>query len=543
MVRAPSLAGVLLGTFWLAQSWEPTLLVRGWVLQGVVGGVAFVVGYLLGLVLGRFVRLLLRQLHREPEPLPESADLRLRAAVAVGLVLLGAWAARNAVAEHRWAWDRLGFEPADAWLVYGGTIAVTVVVAAALLLVGALLGLLQRRLARLGHRWLPAWVAGSIALVLVVWAVLAALNTHVLERSLDGFNATFAAGDLDLDGAPAPPDSRLRSGGPDSEVDWAETGHEGRRFLTRGPDAEAIGELAPGRAVEPVRVFVGRAQDEELDDRVRLAMAELERFDAFSRKVILVVVPTGTGWVNEQIVQPVEYLNAGDTATVAVQYSHLPSPLAFLAEERAAGDTGRALVDAVSARLEEVPGSRRPALLVAGESLGSFGAAQAFDSLPDLLARTDGSLWVGPPETMHLRREAERSRRAGSPQVKPVVGDGRDVVFANRDSDLDGTRPRTVFLQQADDPIVWWDWDTALREPDWLREPLDPAVNPAMGWTPVTTFLNLAVDMAVSNDFDEDHGHLYGTQPLTAWRAVLAPAGWDADRIARLREHLEAVAR
>ena len=543
VVRRPSLPGVALGLLWLFQSWEPSLLVRGWLLQGVVGGLTFAVGYALGRLLGRLTRWVLHRSHRDPEPLDTRSDLRLRAGLALVLLLVGGWVATRAVAEHRWTWDRLGYDPASFWLVYGGTIAVTVVVAATLLLLGALLGLLQRRLARLGHRWLPAWIAGAIALVIVTWALLAALNNYVLQRSLDGFNTAFAASDLDLDGAPAQPDSELRSGGPASEVEWDETGREGRRFLTRAPGPTAIEEIAPGPAEEPIRVYVGRAAADEVEDRVGLAMAELERFDAFDRAVVLVVVPTGTGWVNEQIVQPVEYLHAGDTATVSIQYSHMPSPLAFLAEGEAAGATGDALIAAVRKRIDGMPGAERPELLVAGESLGSFGASQAFSSLDDLLARTDASLWIGPPETMHLRREAERVRRTGSPQIKPVVGDGEDVVFANRDSDLADTRPRTVFLQHADDPIVWWDWDTAFDEPDWLDEPLDPAVNPAMSWTPLTTFLNLAVDMAVSNDFDEDHGHLYGTQPLTAWRAMLAPEGWDDARVEQLRERLRAIAR
>ena len=71
-----------------------------------------------------------------------------------------------------------------------------------------------------------------------------------------------------------------------------------------------------------------------------------------------------------------------------------------------------------------------------------------------------------------------------------------------------------------------------------LAEPLDPAVNPAMTWRPFSTFANLTVDMAVGNDFDEDHGHLYGTQPLAAWTAMLAPPGWEAADVERLREHL-----
>ena len=70
------------------------------------------------------------------------------------------------------------------------------------------------------------------------------------------------------------------------------------------------------------------------------------------------------------------------------------------------------------------------------------------------------------------------------------------------------------------------------------QEPLDPAVNPEMEWYPVTTFLNLAVDMAVSTAFEHDQGHKYGTQPLLAWAAMLQPAGWSPDRVTELRAAL-----
>lgn len=540
---APSMPGAVLAVILLVESWEPSLLVRGWVHQGVVGGVAVALGYGLGALVGRLVGAMVRRFGRGPGRLEPATEPRVRTVTAALLAVYAGWGAVTAVDDHRWTWDRLGYEPESLWLVYGATLVVTAVVATVLFLLARLLRLGQRRLSRIGRLVLPAWIAGVLASVLVLWVLIAALNDQVLRRSLDGFNATFAAADRNLDGAPPPPESPLRSAGPDSEAEWDELGHEGRRFLTRGPDAAAIAELAPDDATEPIRVYVGRASADTAPARVEMAMAELERFGAFDRAAVLVVVPTGTGWVNEQIVQPVEYLRGGDVATVAVQYSHLPSPLAYLAEEAAAGDTGTALIGAVRSRIDELPADRRPDLLVGGESLGSVGGSTAFTSLEDLLARTEGSLWIGPPETMHLRREAERERRPGSPQIRPVVGDGEDIVFANRASDLEGTSPRSVFLQQADDPIVWWDWATALAEPDWLGEPLDPAVNPAMSWTPVTTFLNLAVDMAVSNDFDEDHGHLYGTQPLTAWRAMLDPVGWDEDRIAELRGRLATVAR
>src|SRR5690606_39618313 len=138
-----------------------------------------------------------------------------------------------------------------------------------------------------------------------------------------------------------------------------------------------------------------------------LAMAELERFGAFERAAVLVVIPTGTNWVNEQLVQPLEYFYDGDIATVAVQYSHLPSPLAFLSESTAAADTAITLLEEIEAAAL-ARGADGPRLYIAGESLGSFGGARAFASLADSKRRVDGAVWVGPPETMHLRREAER---------------------------------------------------------------------------------------------------------------------------------------
>lgn len=542
VLRAPALLGVALALFLVVRSLEPSLLVRTWLFQGVLSGVAIAVGYGIGALVTRLGSWLARRSGWGTSPFPEHVDVRLRLALLAAGVVVLVRALVRARDDHRWTWERLGYEERSHWVVFGASIAATVVVATLLFAGAWALRRVQAWLTRVGRRWLPAWIAGTVAFAVVTYGLVISLSDYALDRTLAGFNDAFSLADRDLDGEPDPPDSRVRSGGPDSELDWAEMGGQGRRFLVRGPDPDLLADFAGGGPVrEPIRVFVGRAASDDPEKRVELAVDELERFGGFQRKAILVVVPTGTGWINEQIVQPVEYFHSGDAATVAVQYSHLPSPLAFLAETDAAGDTGRALVHAVRDRISELPEAERPALLVAGESLGSFGGSQAFDSLDDLVASTDGSLWVGPPETMHLRREAERVRRAGSPQVRPVVDDG--IVFANRNDDLEGTRPHTVFLQQPDDPIVWWDWETAVQEPDWLQEPLDPTVNPAMRWAPLTTFLGLAIDMAVSNDFDEGQGHLYGTQPLTSWHAILRPPDWDQDEVQRLRERLSALSR
>src|SRR5690606_39189988 len=102
--------------------------------------------------------------------------------------------------------------------------------------------------------------------------------------------------------------------------------------------------------------------------------------------------------------------------------------------------------------------------------------------------------------------------------------------------------PTVVFLQQPDDGVVWWDPRTAVERPDWLREPRAPEVNPAMEWRPVVTFLNLTVDMVVSNDFAEGAGHRYGTLPTDAWNAILAP-GWERDDLRLLRDDLARIQR
>ncbi len=542
--RIPDTTGLVLAGWLFAESLEPTLLLRTWAFQGLLAGVAITLGYGVGRVISAAFQRLWRRSRWQGRPTGVTLDVAHEMAL-LGTVTLVLAAVVRAVPQHRWTWERLGHESASFVMTYVGTLALALGVSVALLGVGLLGQWAWRRITTVGTRVLPAWIAGTLATVVLVWGVLAALNAVVLARTLDAANATFEAGDVTLVGAPEPPGSSLRSGGPGSMTDWRLTGREGRRFLTRGPTPAELEDLVGSPVEEPVRVFVGRAQADDVGERVALAVRELERTGAFRRAALLVVIPTGTGWINEQVVQPVEYFHRGDVATVAVQYSHLPSPLAFLAEQDAAATTAEHLVRAVEERLS---GSRdRPLLYVAGESLGSYGGGSAFASLEDSARRTDGAVWVGPPETMHLRREAERRRQPGSLQVRPLVGDGTQFFFVNRGSDFDDLaadeRPHSVFLQQTDDPIVWWDWQTFHEEPDWLREPLDAAVNPALDWTPGTTFLQLAVDMVVSNDFDEEHGHLYGTLPLTAWHRIVQPEGWDESQLEELRRRLADVAR
>ena len=89
-------------------------------------------------------------------------------------------------------------------------------------------------------------------------------------------------------------------------------------------------------------------------------MRDLERAGGFERKDLLVVTTTGSGWVDPALVDSFEYLSGGDSATVALQYSYLPSWISYLVDQSKAREAGRALFDAVLRRLVETASGPAP---------------------------------------------------------------------------------------------------------------------------------------------------------------------------------------
>ncbi len=532
-----STVGVLLAILAYQQSLTPSLLPRSWAWQGVISGVSILVAYLLGCLPGRLARL---------TPWGHRIDrdrlARLRVVAGwVGLASLPVFLLLS-VPGRQDEWNALGFDVDDRFRY-----ASTVLVVVAVVVVGGLLTwgcrFVYGRVFWGVDKIVPWSLGGVVSLAATAVVLTLAVDELAYSRFMDGINETRESADLEVDDdEPAAPTSSLRSGSPDSFVAWNDLGNEGRRFMTRAPDVVALERFGGEDAQESVRVFVGRASAQTDEERAELAVRELERTAAFEREVLLVVTPTGTGWVNEQIVQPVEYFHAGDVATVSVQYSHLPSPIAYLSEQAAAVDSASALLGAVVERLDALPEAERPSLLVAGESLGAYGGTGAFDNLDALVRRVDGSMWVGTPPMSSLRREAEDRRDAGSLQIRPEIADVPEVVFAGDAADLEGTEARHAFLQFADDPIVWWEPSLSWSRPDWLEEPLDARVTPDLSWRPLTTFLQISADQAVGTTFGEGLGHRYGTLPLRAWYETLDPDGWDAERLKGLQRHLDALA-
>jgi uncharacterized membrane protein len=512
-------------------SLTPSLLPRGFVLQGFVSGILAAIGYGLGVLAVWLAR------HFTDRPLPRPSGVAWRrlaglAAVSVATFLYvgSGW--------QRALYRLMGLNPPTRW---GLPIVLLVAALTAAGLVG-LVRLLRRAagwVSALLGRWIPAATARVVAGLLVVVLLVGVFNGVVLNGLFAVADGTFSALNGETQPDVKPPDDPLRSGGPASLVSWAALGNQGRTFVAGGPDAEQLRGFAGPAVKAPIRVYAGLDSAPTSRERAALAVRELQRTGAFSRRVLCVITTTGTGWVNRQAVDPLEYMYAGDTALVSMQYSYLPSWISFLVDKERARAAGRDLFNQVYAVWSRLPRRDRPRLLVFGESLGSFGAESAFSGTDDIRNRTDGMLLVGPPSRNGLWSQLVADRDPGSHAVLPSVQAGATVRFAADAADLrrpDSVwdSPRVVYLQHPSDPITWWSPELMTRRPDWLAEPRGADVLPSMQWFPLVTFWQVTADMAFSTAVPAGHGHSYGATPVAAWADIAPPDGWTAGRTAAL---------
>jgi uncharacterized membrane protein len=520
--------------FWV--SLTPSLMPRSGFFQGVIGGASAAFGYALGLVVVRAWRFFLER------PAPGEASRPVALAVAlvasVGTVLV--------LVRHR-AWQRelrelMGVELVG-WAHPFVVIAVALLVFVLVVSLARVLRWVYRRLDRVVSRVVPRRVSALIAAVAVLALTFGILNGVVIDNAVRALDASFAQVNGELEPDTPQPAAAEVSGSPESLVTWESLGRQGRRFMAGATGVDDLEAFSGRPASQPVRAYAGIASADDIESTAELAVDDLERAGGFDRAVLSVVTTTGTGWVNENSAVALEYLYNGDTAQVSMQYSYLPSPLSFLIDQGRARAAGRALFEAVYARWEQLPQDERPLLVVAGESLGSFGGETPFGSAADMRARIDGALFVGPPFMSDLWREYVDNRDPGSPEWLPVYEEGRTVRFAARPDDLG--RPtgewgdtRVVYLQHPSDPVVWFDFSLAVRKPDWLEEERGYDVLPSTRWFPFVTFLQVAADLALAEGVPPGHGHQYGADPANGWAAVLQPPGWGDEDTERLREVL-----
>ncbi|MGW4479112.1 alpha/beta hydrolase [Rhodococcus triatomae] len=525
--------GLAVALLFFVGSMTPSLLPRAWFLQGVATGISVAIGYGLGCGAAWVVR----TCGVSPDFTARTRrigwwTLAAVSAVTVPLFLvLGSW-------WQQIVRDLAGVERANR-ANYLLILLLSVVVAVILLAAARGIRRGTRALTRVGSRYVPAPVARLVAVALVVALGIFAVNGLVYRGLIGLANQSAAAADHGTADGVEQPQAPERSGSPASAQPWDTLGREGRTFVAGGPTAEQITSVTGRSAQTPIRVYAGRAAADDVDEAADLVVAELERTGAFERSVIAVATTTGRGWVNSRVASSLEYTTAGDSAIAAMQYSFLPSALSFVADRETPPQAGRALFEAVERAVDELPEETRPKLITFGESLGSFGGQGAFSGAQDMLARTDGALWVGTPNFSPQWSYLTDHRDPGSYERLPVIDGGENVRFAASAADLDMSGafwgdPRIIYWQHASDPITWWSFDLLLNKPDWLREPLGDDVDPGMRWMPFVTFWQVTLDMVFSADVPAGHGHTFGADAADMWAAILQPEGWTAEDTARV---------
>ena len=518
--------------FWI--SLTPSLLPRAWFFQGAVSGIAAAIGYGLGSAGSALIR---KVLPSEPSPTTKRIAWWVLAGVTGVATILLLWQS------HRWQNELRGLMGMGDESNFSGIgVVLLVAVVGALLLVGARIlrsfgRFIVRQVDRIAPRAVSVPVGFVLSLLLVVGFAQGVLWRGVVAVLNEG--SSVANGRTNPDSMR--PTTSNRSGGPDSLVSWESLGRQGRAFIGEGPTrADLEAAQVPRCCSTPIRVYVGLDSAGSPKARADLAVRELERTGGFDRSVLGIFTATGTGWINPKVADSLEYIHGGDTAEVSMQYSFLPSWMSFLVDQTKAEEAGQALIGAVLRHVHELPPQRRPKVLLYGESLGSYGTERAFADLADMRANVDGALLVGPTFTNPIWKHLTATREPGSPEWLPKLPAEAGVHFAGTPADLagvadSGPEPRVVYLQNASDPITWWNLDLAIRKPAWAGSPAAPDRSPAFRWFPVVTFVQTGVDLADSLGVPAGHGHYFGENVVDGWVAVDKPVGWTATDTARVR--------
>lgn len=532
-IRTLSVAGMIVALVFFCFSMSASLLPRPWYLQGVASGIAAVTGYAIGVILAW----ILRKFGFRPLAHPHQRRVVvwvLRAGAMITIPLFGYlgadWQQQVRQVTHA--------ESNDPDF-YALSLVIAFALARTVLALARLLRTATRRMGRFGSRWVPAPVAKLLAAALVATIAVTAAADVLAPGLLTVTNAAFSVVDNGTAPGALQPAAAERSGSPSSLVNWRDLGREGRSFIGAGPSAADITAFSGSPAMTPIRVYAGLKSADGLQAEADLVVRELERTGAFDRAVLVVATTTGRGWVNEAASSALEYLWNGDTAIAAMQYSFLPSPVAFLSDRSTPPKAGALLFDAVHRAWAARDPAHRPKLIVMGESLGSYGSQGAFGSLTDVVTETDGAVWTGTPNFTPLWTAVTADRDPGSPQQAPVIDDCATVCFVTKPSDLPaGAHPRVVYLQHVNDPIVWWSPDLLLQRPAWLAEPALPGRATAMTYIPLVTFWQVTADLVFSTGMRSGYGHTYTLDYADAFAAVVPPPGWTDADTARLRTQL-----
>ncbi|WAX96604.1 alpha/beta-hydrolase family protein [Aminobacter sp. NyZ550] len=531
-----STTGLLLGTLFFAASLTPTLIPRNYLTQGVLSGLSAAVGYGCGL----FLRWLWRYL--------ELPELRARiliagkliAAIACGIVGLAfLWQASEWQNSIRRLMQLAPVDTAHP-LEVGAIALVTFVVLVAF---GRLFKRTLVFVSEKLRRFVPTRVSYVIGTTIAVFLFWSAADGIIFRYGLRVMDSSFQRLDELMPAETRQPSEPARTGSAASLVGWQDLGRMGRSYIATGPTAADIAKLTGKPAKEPIRVYVGLQSGDTPQQRAKLALEELKRAGGFERSTLVIVTPTGTGWVDEQAIDPIEFLHNGDVASVSAQYSYLASWLSLLVEPGYGAEQSRALFSEIYGYWHTLPRDTRPKLYLFGLSLGALSTELSNELFEVLGDPYQGALLSGPPFASRIWHSITDDRNPGSPEWLPEFRDGSYVRFTAQKNALDipGAQwgpLRLVYLQYASDPITFYETRALYSEPDWMKTPRGPDVSPELRWYPVVTFLQLTLDLAMATTAPMGYGHVYAAEHyIDAWMQVADIKDVSPSEIARLKQH------
>ena len=530
VLRRASIVGLIFALFGLWTALTPSLVPRTWWMVAVNVWLSTLFAYGIGGFIGRISRWL-AEITRLHVTVSTSAVRGIRRSwyAILTLISLGMfiWCTR----QQRSVSDAVGL-PRKVWFAQTVGVLTGLVFFVTTVLLMRFIAHGIRTLYTGVHRFIAQPVLAVVVVALSVALLLWATNNVIVRTTANGVAHVMAQTNAQTAAGRTPPTSPLRSGSPASLQTWDGLGREGKDVVTDGPSAAMISDVMGKPAKEPIRVYAGLNTQRDYTAEARGVLAELIRTGAFHRKVLVIQNGTGSGWVEEWSVSAVEYLTRGDCATATMQYSYLGSVGAFLLDRESPKQGARALFTIIYNYWKTLDPQTRPKLYTSGVSLGSFGGQAAFASINDMVSKVDGAVWVGTPGFTPIWKDLEKHRREGSPEIVPVIGNGRVVRFIGNPREITHdhwgapyppwrSHTRIAYVQHPSDPVTWWSPEMIWAEPDWMRERAGNDVNPHILWTPWSSFWQVTADMTLATTPPGGHGHNYHSEFIPIWAAVL----------------------
>jgi uncharacterized membrane protein len=529
--KSYSLFGIFAAVLFFYASLTPSIIPRPLHLQVIVSSLSLVAGYFFAFLLGKLWNYLNLPLLSKRY---DAISKRLLMVVSLLIILASLWFASSWQNSIR---SVMGLPPLDTLrpfsiLCYSFLLAILIVSMVRILRKISLL--LASRLSRI----IPVRYSRVLSALLIVVFIFLLVNNVLINSYISAVDSTYAAFDQFADDYTVQPSDPLKTGSFSSLIDWTTLARKGKNFTTRGPTSDDIAQFKGRDALEPIRVYVGLRSADSIEERAELALEELKRVGAFNRSVLVIVTPTGSGWIDPGAAQTVEYLHDGDTALVAVQYSYLPSSVTLFTNPDLAAETSRIVFRKIYAYWQALPSDSRPRLYVQGVSLGALGSESSAELYELVNDPINGAVWSGMPFPSKTHSLITHARNPGSPYYLPDFGDSSLVRFMGSGTNLGSARwgrMRIVYIQYPSDPVVFFSTDLLYKRPEWMDE-RGPGMTPQFRWYPVVTFLQVAADTHVALNAPPGFGHNYAPQDyVDAWVSITEPSVTD-EEVQRLKD-------